>query len=228
MAKLLIVEDEADIRELISFNLEMSGYDVEKARDGEEGLALAKGGGFDLIILDLMLPGMDGLKVCAQLKKDPSTAAIPVIMLTARSEDDDIVSGLETGADDYITKPFSPRILIARVKAALRRSGPDVKAEESNIISIHNIVIDSARHETHLGDEAIDLSATEFGILRFLAKNPGWVFSRSQIIDSVKGEDYPVTARSVDVQILGIRKKLGDMGNIIETVRGVGYRMKGE
>jgi two-component system, OmpR family, alkaline phosphatase synthesis response regulator PhoP len=228
MAKLLIVEDEADIRELISFNLEMSGYNVEKARDGEEGLALAKSGNFDLIILDLMLPGMDGLKVCAQLRKDQSTATIPVIMLTARSEDEDIVSGLETGADDYITKPFSPRILIARVKAALRRSSSELKEEDSNRISIHDIVIDTARHEIHLAGEAINLSATEFGILRFLAKNPGWVFSRSQIIDSVKGEDYPVTTRSVDVQILGIRKKLGDRGNVIETVRGIGYRMKGE
>ncbi|MBF9014475.1 MULTISPECIES: response regulator [unclassified Oceanispirochaeta] len=229
MAKLLIVEDEADIRELISFNLEMSGYEVEKARDGEEGLALAKGGDFDLIILDLMLPGMDGLKVCSQLRKDPSTATVPVIMLTARSEDDDIISGLETGADDYITKPFSPRILIARVKAALRRTASEGKEENSDrIIRIHDIVIDTARHETHLAGEPINLSATEFGILRFLAKNPGWVFSRNQIIDSVKGEDYPVTARSVDVQILGIRKKLGDRGNIIETVRGIGYRMKGE
>ena len=229
MAKLLIVEDEADIRELISFNLEMSGYEVEKARDGEEGLALAKSGVFDLIILDLMLPGMDGLKVCSQLRKDPSTATVPVIMLTARSEDDDIVSGLEIGADDYITKPFSPRILIARVQAALRRTGSDAKEEDSSrIISIHDIVIDIARHETHLAGEPINLSATEFGILRFLANNPGWVFSRNQIIDSVKGADYPVTARSVDVQILGIRKKLGDRGNIIETVRGIGYRMKGE
>lgn len=228
MAKLLIVEDEADIRELISFNLEMSGYEVEKARDGEEGLSLAKAKEFDLIILDLMLPGMDGIKVCSQLRKDPSTAHIPVIMLTARSEDEDIVNGLESGADDYITKPFSPRVLIARVKAALRHSSSEVREEESNIISIHDIHIDTARHETHLAGEPINLSATEFAILRFLAKNPGWVFSRNQIIDSVKGEDYPVTARSVDVQILGIRKKLGDRGNVIETVRGIGYRMKSE
>lgn len=228
MEKLLIVEDEADIRELISFNLEMSGYEVEKARDGEEGLALAKSKKFDLIILDLMLPGMDGIKVCSQLRKNPSTADVPVIMLTARSEDDDIVNGLETGADDYITKPFSPRILIARVKAALRRSSSVVKEENTTIISIHGIRIDSARHEVSLDGETVNLSATEFAILRFLAKNPGWVFSRNQIIDSVKGEDYPVTARAVDVQILGIRRKLGDQGSIIETVRGIGYRMRSE
>ena len=228
MAKLLIIEDEADIRELISFNLEMSGYEVLKARDGEEGLRMARSEKPDLIILDLMLPGMDGLKVCSHLKKDSDVKDVPVIMLTARSEDDDIISGLETGADDYITKPFSPRILIARVKAALRRiqSGSEEKA--SSLIAIHDLVIDTARHEILLNGEPVNLSATEFSILRFLSENPGWVFSRNQIIDSVKGEDYPVTARSVDVQILGIRKKLGDRGNIIETVRGIGYRMKGE
>ena len=229
MARLLIIEDEADIRELISFNLEMSGYEVEKARDGEEGLAMARSSAFDLIILDLMLPGMDGLKVCSQLKRDPDTKSVPVIMLTARSEDDDVVEGLETGADDYVTKPFSPRVLIARVKAALRRSESDPGSDgDQNRIEIHDLVIDAARHEVLLEGEQIILSATEFAILRFLAKNPGWVFSRNQIIDSVKGEDYPVTARSVDVQILGIRKKLGDRGSIIETVRGIGYRMKGE
>lgn len=229
MARLLIIEDEADIRELISFNLEMSGYEVEKARDGEEGLAMARSSAFDLIILDLMLPGMDGLKVCSQLKREPDTKSVPVIMLTARSEDDDVVEGLETGADDYVTKPFSPRVLIARVKAALRRSESDAGSEGyQNRIETHDLVIDTARHEVLLEGERITLSATEFAILHFLARNPGWVFSRNQIIDSVKGEDYPVTARSVDVQILGIRKKLGDRGSIIETVRGIGYRMKGE
>ena len=229
MEKLLIIEDEADIRELISFNLEMSGYEVTKARDGEEGLAMARSGRPDLVILDLMLPGMDGLKVCSMLKKDPEMKHIPVIMLTARSEDDDIVNGLETGADDYITKPFSPRILIARVKAALRRVEQDGSGTDSgNRIIIHDLIIDVLRHETLVDGQPVNLSATEFAILRFLAENPGWVFSRNQIIDSVKGEDYPVTARSVDVQILGIRKKLGDKGNVIETVRGIGYRMKGE
>lgn len=228
MAKLLIIEDETDIRELISFNLEMSGYEVIKARDGEEGLSLARSQAPDLVILDLMLPGMDGLKVCSHLKKDPETRELPVIMLTARSEDDDVVAGLETGADDYVTKPFSPRVLIARVKAALRRVRSEPEEKGAHRLAIHDLVIDTARHEVLLAGEPVNLSATEFAILRFLAENPGWVFSRNQIIDSVKGEDYPVTARSVDVQILGIRKKLGDRGSMVETVRGIGYRMKGE
>lgn len=228
MAKLLIVEDESDIRELISFNLEISGYEVIKARDGEEGLSMARKELPNLIILDLMLPGIDGLKVCSHLKKGPETRDIPIIMLTARSEDDDIITGLETGADDYVTKPFSPRILIARVKAALRRVQTDPSQKLSSRIVIHDLIIDVDKHETLLNGQALNLSATEFYILRFLSENPGWVFSRNQIIDSVKGEDYPVTSRSVDVQILGIRKKLGDRGNLIETVRGIGYRMKGE
>lgn len=228
MAKLLIVEDEADIRELISFNLEMSGFEILKARDGEEGLAMTRSESPDLIILDLMLPGIDGLKVCSHLKKDPETRNIPIIMLTARSEDDDIVNGLDMGADDYVTKPFSPRILIARVKAALRRGLKESSDKLSSRIAVHDLVIDIARHETLLDGKSVNLSATEFSILRFLGENPGWVFSRNQIIDSVKGEDYPVTTRSVDVQILGIRKKLGDQGHIIETVRGIGYRMRGE
>ncbi|MDC7231718.1 MAG: response regulator transcription factor [Spirochaetales bacterium] len=228
MARILIIEDESDIRELISFNLEMSGFEVFTARDGEEGIELLNDNPVDLIILDLMLPGIDGFQVCKYLKKDPDTRNIPVIMLTARSEDDDIVYGLEIGADDYITKPFSPRILIARVQTALRKSSSDEGSKKASRIVLHNLMIDPGRHETLLDGDVVDLSATEFSILKFLAENPGWVFSRNQIIDSVKGEDYPVTARSVDVQILGIRRKLGDSGSMIETVRGIGYRMKGE
>ena len=228
MAKLLVIEDEADIRELISFNLEMSGFEVAKARDGEEGLEMAYRGKFDLILLDLMLPGIDGYQVCSQLKREKTTTDIPVIMLTARSEDDDIVTGLEMGAEDYITKPFSPKVLIARVNAALRKSRHDVSQDSKKRIVLNELVIDSSRHETSVGGKPVQLSATEFSILYFLAENPGWVFSRNQIIDSVKGEDYPVTARSVDVQILGIRKKLGEYGDMVETVRGIGYRLKGE
>ena len=225
---LLIVEDEADIRELISFNLEMSGYQVIKAADGEEGLTLARRHQPDLILLDLMLPGTDGLKVCRQLRTEAATRKTPIMMLTARGEEDDQITGFEAGADDYITKPFSPRVLVARVKALLRRNGLARETTSNRLVEIHGIIIDSARHEVRINGTSVGFSATEFAILRFLAENPGWVFSRHQIIDAVKGEDYPVTARSVDVQILGIRKKLGEKGDQVETVRGVGYRMRGE
>lgn len=225
---LLIVEDEADIRELISFNLEMNGYEVIKAANGEEGLNLARRLQPDLILLDLMLPGADGLKICRQLRSESHTRNTPVMMLTARGEEDDQVTGFDAGADDYVTKPFSPRVLVARVKALLRRNGPAQETTSNLVVEHHGITIDSARHDVRIAGKSVGFSATEFAILRFLAENPGWVFSRHQIIDAVKGEDYPVTARSVDVQILGIRKKLGAKGDLVETVRGVGYRMRGE
>jgi two-component system alkaline phosphatase synthesis response regulator PhoP len=224
--KLLVVEDEGDIRELISFNLEMCGYDVIRASHGIEGWEKAKNEKPDLVVLDLMLPGIDGFEICRRLRKDRTTQSIPIIMLTARSEEENMVKGLELGADDYVTKPFSPRVLVSRVKAVLRRKGVMKETTSHRTVSIHGINIDPARHEVRANGKSLTLSATEFSILFFLAENPGWVFSRSQIIDAVKGEDYPVTSRSVDVQILGIRKKLGDLGRYIETVRGVGYRME--
>jgi len=224
--KLLVVEDDGDIRELISFNLEMCGYDVIRASDGQEGWEKARTEMPDLVVLDLMLPGLDGFEVCKRLKSEKATQAMPIIMLTARSEEESMVKGLELGADDYVTKPFSPRVLVARVKAVLRRKGVLKETTSHRIVSLHGITIDPARHEVRVDGKQVVLSATEFSILFFLAENPGWVFSRSQIIDAVKGEDYPVTSRSVDVQILGIRKKLGEKGNCIETVRGVGYRME--
>ena len=226
--KLLVVEDEDDIRELIAFNLEMSNFEVLKARDGEEAIQIAEKELPDTIILDVMLPGMDGFEVCRYLKKNVSTKEIPIIMLTARSEDSDVVTGLELGADDYITKPFSPRILIARVHAAVRRRSETGETTTPRQIKIHDILIDFPRHEVYVKGENVNLSATEFAILKFLITNPGWVFSRSQIIDAVKGGNYPVTPRSVDVQILGLRKKLGNEGRFIETVRGVGYRLQAE
>ncbi len=226
--KLLVVEDEDDIRELIAFNLEMSNFEVLKAKDGEEAIQIAEKELPDTIILDVMLPGMDGFEVCRYLKKNVSTKEIPIIMLTARSEDSDVVTGLELGADDYITKPFSPRILIARVHAAVRRRSETGETATPRQIKIHDILIDFPRHEVYVKGENVNLSATEFAILKFLVTNPGWVFSRSQIIDAVKGGNYPVTPRSVDVQILGLRKKLGNEGRFIETVRGVGYRLQAE
>jgi two-component system, OmpR family, alkaline phosphatase synthesis response regulator PhoP len=224
--KLLVVEDDGDIRELISFNLEMCGYEVIRASDGQEGWEKARSEMPDLVVLDLMLPGLDGFEVCKRLKSENATRAVPIIMLTARSEEESMVKGLELGADDYVTKPFSPRVLVARVKAVLRRKGVLKETTSHRIVSLHGIAIDPARHEVRVDGKPVVLSATEFSILFFLAENPGWVFSRSQIIDAVKGEDYPVTSRSVDVQILGIRKKLGEKGDCIETVRGVGYRME--
>mgnify|MGYP006289587203 CR=1 FL=1 len=225
----LVVDDEEDILELIQYNLEKEGYTVKTVKTGEECLSIVGKLSPEIVVLDLMLPGLDGLEVCKRLKQSEPTRSIPVLMLTAKSEDSDIVSGLELGADDYITKPFSPKVLIARVRAVLRRSSEQgVERPKETKIRIHDIVIDVSRHEVSCDGSVIPLSATEFGILEFLARNPGWVFSRNKIIDTVKGKDYPVTERSVDVQILGLRKKLGSQGKYIQTVRGVGYRLQAE
>ncbi len=222
---ILVVDDEVDIQELIRYNLEREGFRAVCVATGEEALESAASLGPDLIILDLMLPGIGGLDVCRILKNDSKTAAVPILMLTARSEEPDMVVGLELGADDYITKPFSPRVLVARVKAVLRRISA---AEESpeDVIRVHDLVIDPGRREVLLAGEPLDLTFTEFQILRFLAGRPGWVFSRAQIIDAVRGTYYAVTDRAVDVQIAGLRKKLGPAGGAIETVRGVGYRYR--
>lgn len=222
--KILVIEDEKDILELIAFNLECTGYTVFKASNGEVGLELVKKELPDLILLDLMMPGIDGFDVCRALKQDKLTKNIPVIMLTARGEDTDIVSGLELGAEDYVTKPFSPQILIARIRTVLRRSSETPKVGEK--LNVSGIIMDISRHNVEIDSNMIDLSTTEFDILKTLMSSPGWVFSRNQIIDAVKGSNYPVTQRSVDVQILGLRKKLGEKGQFIETVRGVGYRLK--
>ena len=224
---ILIIEDAHDIRELISYTLENEGYKVFKAPNGIRGLENTRKHKPDLILLDIMLPDIDGLEVCRKIKRDGSINDIPVIMITAKSEDSDIVSGLELGAEDYITKPFSPRVLVARLRAVLRRK-IETPEEGKHIINIHGIQIDVNKHEVLSEGRPIDLSATEFAILGHIATNPGWVFSRNQIIDAVRGQNYPVTERSVDVQILGIRKKLGAQGRYVETVRGVGYRLKSE
>jgi len=229
MAKetVLVVDDEEDILELISYNLAKEGYTVHSVTSGEAALSQVLRSPPDVIVLDLMLPGVDGMEVCRRLKRNDATRRIPVIMVTAKTEDADIVTGLEVGADDYVTKPFSPRVLIAHLRALIRRMAEnDTAPAEENVLQLHNITIDIARHEVTVGNDLVNLSATEFAILEFLMRNPGWVFSRNRIIDSVKGKDYPVTERSVDVQILGLRKKLGAAGDLIETVRGVGYRIR--
>jgi two-component system phosphate regulon response regulator PhoB len=179
----------------------------------------------DLVVLDLMLPGIDGLEVCKTLKNDPATRQIPVVMLTAKGEEVDVVTGLELGADDYIPKPFSPRVLVARIRAALRRQIQET-ANENATIQVHDLTIHPGRHQVLVKDKPVDLTATEFRVLHFLARRPGWVFTRYQIVDAVHGYDYPVTDRSVDVQIVGLRKKMGSAGKYIQTVRGVGYRFK--
>ena len=223
--KILVVDDEEDILELLRFNLSREGCQVSCASSGEEALRLVRTELPDLVVLDLMLPGIDGLEVTRRLKSDPNTKHLPIVMLTAKGEEADIVTGLELGADDYVTKPFSPRILVARVRAVLRRKVKE-SPEETSVIRIHDLIIDPRRHEVLVNGEPVVLTFTEFGILNYMARRPGWVFTRFQIVDAVKGEDYPVTDRSVDVQIVGLRKKLGPAGNYIETVRGVGYRFK--
>jgi two-component system phosphate regulon response regulator PhoB len=227
MAKetILVVDDEEDILELVRHHLKREGYAVQCADSGEKALTAARTGPVDLIVLDLMLPGIDGLEVTRQLKNAPQTKHIPILMLTAKGEESDVVTGLELGADDYVTKPFSPRILIARTRAIMRRGSRET-IDETAVIRVHDIEIHPGRRTVTLQGEPVTLTYTEFQVLSILARRPGWVFTRSQIVDMVRGDDYPVTDRSVDVQIVGLRKKLGRFGDTIETVRGVGYRFK--
>jgi len=229
-AVILVIEDDPDIRELLAYTLGKEGYEVLQAPSGEAGFKGIAEKKPDLVVLDVMLPGMDGLELLRQIKGETSLRGISVIMVSARGEETDVVAALELGADDYVTKPFSPRVLVARVRTALRRT---VSTETSGIgqpaaIAIGEFKLDSSRHEVHVGEDLIDLSATEFAIIERLARSPGRVFTRSQIIDSVKGRDYPVTDRSVDVQVLSIRRKLGEHAEMLETVRGVGYRFRDE
>ena len=221
---ILVIEDDLDIRELISFNLANEGHQVFEANDGEVGIDKARNNNPDLILLDLMLPGIQGLDVCRIIKSDQETKEIPIIMVTALGQEEDIVKGLETGADDYITKPFSIKVLIARVNAVLKRS-IEVGEDKSKDILINGINIKTRSREVWVNQNPInDLTFSEFQILYLLAGHPGWVFTRYQIIDKIRGDNYPVTDRSVDFQIVGLRKKLGDAGKLIKTVRGVGYR----
>jgi two-component system phosphate regulon response regulator PhoB len=223
--RILVVDDEEDILELVRYNLAREGFQVTCAATGEDALKKAGSDGADLILLDLMLPGINGLEVAKSLKKNPRTQQVPIVMLTAKGEEADIVAGLEIGADDYVTKPFSPRVLTARVRAVLRRRSAET-SEEEPVLEVHDLLIHPGRRSVSVKGEPVQLTFTEFQVLYFLARRPGWVFTRSQIVDAVRGDDYPVTDRSVDVQIVGLRKKLGDCGGYIETVRGVGYRFK--
>ncbi len=223
-ASVLAVEDEQDLQDLLSYNLARNGFAVRCAPSAEEAAAALRKEKPDIVLLDLMLPGMDGLTFCRKLKADPSTAAIPIVMLTAKGEEADIVVGLEMGADDYVTKPFSPRVLIARVKAVLRRPIATPEAEDDDTFGVGELQIDTARHEVRAAGKPVPLTHTEFSIVAFLSRRPGRVFTRDQIIHGVHGGHVAVTDRSMDVHIASLRRKLGDAGRYIQTVRGVGYR----
>ena len=224
---ILIVDDEKDILELIKFNISNNGYNCFCAENGEAAIKLAKNKIPDLIILDLMLPGIDGLDVCRILKNNKETKNIPILMLTAKTSDENIIEGLEAGADDYVTKPFSIKVLLARVENLLRRNY-NLKRENSNVLSYENLKIHIGERTVSVNKKNIDLTYMEFQILYELASHPNWVYTRSQLIDKIRGDDYPVTDRSIDFQIVGLRKKLGEASKYIKTVRGVGYRFLDE
>jgi two-component system, OmpR family, alkaline phosphatase synthesis response regulator PhoP len=225
---ILVVDDEEDILELVRFHLAREGYTVLSAETGEQAWRMVREQPVDLALVDLMLPGIDGLELTRRFKNDAKTSGIPVVMLTAKGEEVDIVTGLELGADDYVTKPFSPRVLLARLRAVFRRRSMPAAATGNEVLQISGLTIDVDRRRLTIGNQVVELTFTEFQVLAFLAARPGWVFTRFQIVDAVRGDDYPVTDRSVDVQIVGLRKKLGTSGHLIETVRGVGYRFKDE
>jgi two-component system, OmpR family, alkaline phosphatase synthesis response regulator PhoP len=222
---ILVVEDEEEIQELIQYTLTKDGFRPLGVFSGEDALRKVHTESFSCILLDIMLPGMDGFDVCKALKKDAAVHNIPVIMLTAKGEEADIVTGLELGADDFIVKPFSPRILTARIKSVLRRKSSEALSAAAPL-AVHDLVIHPGRREVTYKNVPVELTNMEFQILYFLAEKPGWVFSRYQIVEGVRGDNYPVTDRAVDVMIVGLRKKLGEAGTYIETVRGAGYKFK--
>ena len=221
--KILIVEDDRDIVEMVEYNLKEEGYATISALNGEDGVNLAGSEQPDLIILDIMLPVIDGFEVCRTLKSDDKTSHIPIIILSAKSQETDKVVGLELGADDYVTKPFSPRELIARIRAIMRRGA---EQQLSDIVEKGDIIIDSAKYKVMVGSEEIALTTTEFKLLECMARRPGVVLSRYQILDAVSGDDTVVCDRTVDAHVKSLRRKLGTAKDYIETVRGAGYRFK--
>jgi DNA-binding response OmpR family regulator len=226
--RIFVIEDEADILEVIEYNLSREGFHVSTALDGESGLDKVKKEAPDLVLLDLMLPGLDGIEVCRRLKRDPVTRDIPIVMVTAKGEEADIVLGLGLGADDYVTKPFSPKELAARVKAVLRR-GP-VRDDDSPGARIVRgpLVINADRHEVTVEGSRVAFTPTELRLLHFMASHPGRVFTRDHLLNRVIGDDAMVIDRNIDVHVRAVRKKLGDYREFIETIRGVGYRFRDE
>jgi two-component system alkaline phosphatase synthesis response regulator PhoP len=226
--KILVVEDESDILEVIQYNLEREGYAVLTSMDGSEGLSMARSESPDLLLLDLMLPGMDGLEICRRLKEDSLTRTVPVIMVTAKGEESDVVIGLGMGADDYVIKPFSPRELVARVRAVMRRGGLRAEAGPAERIQRDGVLVDAVKHQVLVDGKPVSFTATEFRLLHFLASHPGRVFTRNQLLSRVIGDDAIVIDRNIDVHVRAIRKKLGTYRTLVETQRGVGYRFRDE
>jgi len=223
---IVVIEDEADIAEVIEYSLSREGFETSASLNGQEGLQFVQSVRPDLVLLDLMLPGLDGIEICRELKSDASTKSIPIIMVTAKGDESDIVLGLSMGADDYVTKPFSPKELIARVKAVLRRSSGKTKSEEQDRIVLENVTIDVGRHEVLVDGKSVAFTATELRLLHFLASHPGRVFTRNHLLSRVIGEDVIVIDRNIDVHVRAVRKKLGEHADLIETIRGVGYRFR--
>jgi phosphate regulon transcriptional regulator PhoB len=224
---ILIVDDEKDIVDLLSYNLAKAGYRVEKAYDGAEALRLAQARAPQLVILDLMLPGMDGLEVCRRMRGEARMRSVPILMLTAKSEETDKVVGLEVGADDYLTKPFSPREMVARVRALLRRSRPgEAQREDSARFEVPGLSLDESRHEVLVKSKPVELTAKEFSLLAYLGSRPGRVVTRDTLLDQVWGMDSDVETRTVDVHMRRLREKLGPAAQYLGTVRGVGYKFK--
>ncbi|MDR2767131.1 MAG: response regulator transcription factor [Treponema sp.] len=226
-AVILIIEDDPEIQEMLSMAFSDEGWKLHRAVTGEDGIRMLTRYGADCIILDIMLPGMDGLRTLKKIKAEPRFRSVPVILATAKGEEPDIVTGLELGADDYVVKPYSPRVLIARIRAALRRMEENTESGEKQFCQAGKLTIDVPRHEAAWEGKALPLSATEFAMLLHFMSHPDIVFSRDRIIAAIHGPDYPVTDRSIDVQVLALRKKLGAAGEMIETIRGVGYRFRG-
>ncbi len=223
---ILVVDDEEDILELVSYNLIREGFRVSCAESGETAIQAVSAEPPDLLVLDLMLPGLSGLEVTRNLKNNKKFDHIPIVMLTARGDEADVVAGLEMGADDYVTKPFSPKILLARIKAVLRRKLEGTPEDDAQEIRMGDLGVHPGRHQVTVKGDTVDLTYSEFQLLLLLCRRPGWVFTRNQIVDAIHGEHYAVTDRSVDVLVVGLRKKLGSCGPMIETVRGIGYRFK--
>ncbi len=220
---IIVVEDETDIQDIIAYNLKREGYEVLIAGRGDQGLSLIRAKNPDLVILDIMLPGIDGLSLCQQLRTETKTRTLPIIILSAKEEESDVVIGLGLGADDYIPKPFSPRELLARVKAVLRRSSAQ-EPHQQDQIRRGELIIDTDRHQATLQGAVLKLTATEFKLLMVLASHPGRAFSREQLLNRVVGDAVVVVDRNIDVHIRAVRKKLGAQTSLIETVRGIGYR----